>query len=88
MHFRELDNGGYFPPVIPNGWFMARPEHGYPMQELFEVREEGLFAGGVFLLWEDITGIVLDGERCLIASDKYRSGDFSFVVNGCEHRPE
>ncbi|WP_455232230.1 hypothetical protein [Geopseudomonas aromaticivorans] len=86
MHFRELGNGGYFPPIIPNGRFMAMPGHGRPMQELFEVRDEGLFTGGVFLLWKDITGIVLDGQLCRIASDKYRSGGLGFLLGGCEHR--
>lgn len=85
MHFRELGNGNYFPPIIPNGVFMASPRTGYPVQEIFQVRDEGLFAGGVFLLWSEITGIVLDGDCCRIASDKYASGGLSFLVGDCEH---
>ena len=64
MHFRELGNGDYFPPIIPNGMFMASPRAGYPVQEIFQVRDEGLFAGGVFLLWDEITGIAFLTERC------------------------
>ncbi len=86
MHFRELGNGDYFPPIIPNGVFMASPRTGYPVQEIFQVRDEGLFAGGVFLLWSEITGIVLDDQRCKLASDKYASGGIAFLTERCEHR--
>ncbi len=86
MHFRELSNGDYFPPIIPNGVFMASPRAGYPVQEIFQVRDEGLFAGGVFLLWSEITGIVLDGQLCKLASDKYASGGIAFLTERCEHR--
>ena len=86
MHFRELGNGHYFPPIIPNGAFMASPRAGYPVQEIFQVRDEGLFAEGVFLLWGEITGIVLDGQLCKLASDKYASGGIAFLTERCEHR--
>lgn len=84
MHFRELGNGEYFPPIIPNGRFIAVPRAGYPMQEIFQVRDEGLFARGVFLLWQEIAGIVLDGQRCMLASSKYPSR-VGFLIGRCEH---
>lgn len=88
MRFREIGAGEYFPPIIPNGAFVASTKVGEPRREIFEVRAEGIFAGGIFLLWGDITGIVLDENRCRLATDKYRSGGIEFVLGGCEHRTE
>lgn len=86
MEFRNLDNGRYFPPVLPNGDFMAVPSGSTRKQLLFALQDEGLFAAGVFFRWEDLSGILLDGNTCRIASHKYLSGGMSFQIDHSEHR--
>ncbi len=86
MEFRKLDDGSYFPPVLPNGDFMAIPYGGTRKQLLFRLQDEGIFAAGVFFLWEDLSGIMLEGSLCRIVSDKYLSGGVSFQLGLCEHR--
>lgn len=86
MEFRKLSNGGYFPPILPNGDFMAVPSGGTRKQLLFTLQEEGLFAAGVFFLWEDLSGVMLEGSTCRIVSEKYLSGGVSFQLGHSEHR--
>ncbi|WP_137887541.1 hypothetical protein [Pseudomonas sp. 2FE] len=79
MEFKKRPDGGYFPPVLPNGEFYGIALGGDFQQLLFTVNEDGLYAAGLHYLWSDITGISLtpnDGFR--INSDKYRSGGLAF----------
>ena len=88
MHFRGLPEGGCFPPIIPNGTFIASSMAGHPRQAVFDIRATGTTRGGVSLLWEEITGILLDDVRCKLTSDKYRSGGLEFQLGQCELRTE
>lgn len=58
------------------GVFQAKNSElaGQSRQRKLEVRESGIHAGGICLLWEDITGIVLDEGRCRLVTTSALGG--------------
>lgn len=47
---------------------------GQSRHRKLEVRESGIHAGGICLLWEHITGIVLDEGRCRLVTTSKLGG--------------
>lgn len=79
MKFRQFENGNYFPPVLPNGEFWAIAFGSTVRQLLFVLNDSGLYAEGIFYLWEEITGSSIENEGVIkILSNKYRNGGLCF----------
>lgn len=88
LEFRLLESGDYFPPVIPDGEFLAFTPGRRAFVRMFSVQAEGLFAEGIFLRWAEITGVSITGRLCRVNTDKYLSGGFAFELGECELRRE
>ena len=84
--FSRATGRGIFPSHHPERIVRGSPETGPIEAGIFEVRDDGVYAGGIHLLWDDITGIALDDSRCRLVSDKYRSGGIEFLIGSCELR--
>lgn len=81
MNFKKKADGSYFPPILPNGDFIGVAYGGVERQELFTVRDDGIYASGLFYLWSEISGVSITDERGVeLHSDKYRNGGIAFYL--------
>lgn len=88
MEFRDLGNGKYFPPTLPNGevYGYAPGVSSKNPVKLMMLCDDGIELTGVFLDWNSIEGVSL-GERVVILhSGKYRNRDFTFDCDGMVYR--
>ncbi len=83
LEFRETRPGEYFPPIIPNGRFFARPVGGDRLMEILAVTDAGLSCNGVSYAWADLQGISIGGDVACLVSEKYVSGGFRFYLGEC-----
>ena len=86
MLFRQRDDGGVFPPIIPNGDFLAIPPGAHQKLVVFQVRETGLHAPGLNVTWGEIAGVSIIDRTCFIVCPKYASGGLRFQLGSCELR--
>ncbi len=80
LEFRETRPGEYFPPIIPNGRFFARPVGGDLLMEILVVTDAGLSCNGVSYAWSDIQGISIYEDVACLVSEKYVSGGLRFYL--------
>lgn len=83
MEFRETRPGEYFPPILPNGRFFARPVGGERLMEILVVTDAGLSCNGVSYAWSDLQGVSICGDVACLVSEKYVSGGLRFYLGEC-----
>jgi len=88
LKFREIREGEYWPPVLPDGKFFGVPIGHDQVMEILTVTEDGLRCGGVSYDWTDLNGISIDGEQACLVSDKYISGGVRFYIATCHFEDE
>lgn len=73
----------YFPPIIPNGRFFARPVGDDRLMEILVVTDAELCCNGVSYAWADLQGISISGDVACLVSEKYVSGGLRFYLGEC-----
>ena len=82
MEFRNLGNGNYFPPILPNGEVhgYAPGVYGRPVH-LMTLTDDGLQLTGLLLPWGSIEGVSHIDDPVVIHSNAYAARSFVFFTN-------
>jgi hypothetical protein len=88
VEFRDLGDGKYFPPTLPNGdVYGSAPgvSSKHPVK-LMMLCDDGIELTGVLLDWITIEGVSLGDGVVVLHSSKYRKRDFTFHCDGMVFR--
>lgn len=89
MQFRNLGDSKYFPPVVPDGSLFGYAPgvdaSGSPVH-LMEISGRGLQLNGLFIEWNSIDGVSLDGAVMTLHTQSFLSGGFRYGTGGMLYR--
>lgn len=83
MDFRDLGNGKYFPPILPNGLVRGyAPGVIGNAVDLMKLVDTGIQLNGLLIEWDGIDGVSILNDRMTIHSNVFLCRDFVFYFDG------